>query len=214
MKKSLLTIAATLAAVAAFAQGKISFQNDSLHLVYFDPVNHLAADTGGGLTPNGDTASGVTLMADLYMGTSSSSLSLYSSTVMDNTTGNPGQWTAVAVLANSPFVAGGTVVFVETQIRDQTTTAPQTFTGVNPTPSKYYGTSSMFTFTLGTATAYPFMTGSRGNWANGTFSQDSSVYGAGARGAIDISATAVPEPSSFALAGLGAAALLIFRRRK
>ena len=47
-------------------------------------------------------------------------------------------------------------------------------------------------------------------WTDGTFNMDQ--YGTGSRGAIAVGV--VPEPTSFALCGLGAAALLIFRRRK
>ena len=58
---------------------------------------------------------------------------------------------------------------------------------------------------------YPAMWSSaaQSTWAAGTF----PVVGATGFGAIEVYAT-VPEPSMFALAGLGIASLLIFRRRK
>lgn len=49
--------------------------------------------------------------------------------------------------------------------------------------------------------------------APGSTTPSPSTVGAGFTG-LTLTATAVPEPSTFALAGLGAAALLIFRRRK
>jgi len=72
-----------------------------------------------------------------------------------------------------------------------------------------YGFSQEFQFTLGGAPTYPAMY-TAPSWAQGTFDLSSSA-GPGARGAI---ATTVPEPASMALLGLGAAAMLIFRRRK
>jgi len=46
-------------------------------------------------------------------------------------------------------------------------------------------------------------------WANGTYN-----LGASGWGSIEVGTLPIPEPSTFALAGLGAAAMLIFRRRK
>jgi len=216
MKKLVLTLTATLACVAAFAQGKISFQNDSLHLVYFDPnpANLAPGDAalaGQATAVSSNQASGVTLAADLYMGTSSSVLSLYSSTTFNAAAPGPGKWGAVSVQAINPLVLGGTPVFVEAQVRDSSFAPPSTFTGQKF--GTYYGASQMFTFTLGSSSVYPVMwSQTQGNWAPGSFNMDTSAYGTGARGAIDVAT--VPEPSSFVLAGLGAAALLVFRRRK
>jgi hypothetical protein len=69
-------------------------------------------------------------------------------------------------------------------------------------------------------------TGSATSYANATTRGTSPVFGNGVAApptpapdfvnmpAIVMSGSVVPEPSTFALAGLGAAALLIFRRRK
>jgi hypothetical protein len=217
MKKLVLTTLASLACVAAFAQGKISFQNDSLHLAYW------VGGSFNGLGVNSDRmdanllAQGGGLSVDLYMGTSSSQLFLYSSTTFGTIAAGEGKWTSTSVLANpnattgAPLINGGTTVFVEVQIRDANKAAPNIFTGDRG--SDYaYGASSMFTFTLGSGITYPVMWGAQGNWPVGGFNMDSSSYGAGARGAIGV--VIVPEPTSAALAGLGAAAMLIFRRRK
>jgi len=216
MKKTLVTLTATLACVAAFAQGKVGFQNDSLHLVYFnpDPSKVLAADVAlaGQPTPlpTASLPSGVTLAADLYMGTASTSLTLYSSTTFDATAPGPGKWQNVAVATSNPFIAGGTSVFVEVQVRDAASAAPATFAGT--AFGTYYGTSEMFKFTLGSGIQNPVLWGANGNWAPGTFNLDATAAGTGSRGAIQIST--VPEPASLALCGLGVAALVIFRRRK
>jgi hypothetical protein len=220
MKKLVLIAVASLACVAAFAQGRVSFVNDSLHLVYYnvDPA------LGGPFAGQGVDSAHVTpagLMADLYMGTSSSSLSLYTSTTFG---ASGGKWSTVSVTANGaagsgPAIPGGTQVFVVVQVRDQNgVTAPTTWTpGAQPFGT-YYGASPEFQFTLGTSTlAYPplyapgaSLGGGFSTWPLGGYNMDN--VSPGFRGSIVVSA--VPEPTSFALAGLGAAALLIFRRRK
>lgn len=218
MKKLVLTTVASLACVAAFAQGKVSFQNDSLHLVYY------ANGSLGGSPVNADTfssdllANAGGLIADLYMGTSSSQLFLYSSTTFGTTSGiGLGKFNSLAVQATAnattgaPLILGGTPVFVEVQIRDANKAAPNTFTG-DRGANYAYGASSMFNFTLsGTSVYTPLWNQTAGNWQFGTWNMDASVT-PGARGAIGV--VIVPEPATFALAGLGAAGLLIFRRRR
>jgi len=205
MKKFILTAAAALACVGAFAQGKILFATDSLHLVYYDSS---AGSLAGSGVFAGNMPAGVNLVADLYMGTSSSALSLYSTSTFSAA---PGKWNSLQVLANNPFINGGTSVFVEVQVRDQSVAAPAIFTGAPI--GTYYGTSSLFTFTLGSAVTYPAMTSGSSTWAAGSAALDQ--YGAGSRGAIAVSSLAVtPEPGTMALAGLGAAAMMVFRRRK
>jgi len=227
MKKLVLTCAATLAAVAAFAQGRVQFGNDSLHLVYFDSsvagkTNGEAVWTGGGESTINGTP--YTFLADYYLGTSSSSLSLVSSTTFNST--SPGK----PSLANysAPGIAGGTTVYIVEAVRDSGGVAAATLTpaqiasgasGLGASEgATFFGIGTEFSFVLGTSTAsYPPMYskgvvlgGGSSTWANGT--QDMSAYGAGNVGAVGVSA--VPEPATFALAGLGAAAALIFRRRK
>lgn len=212
MKKLILTVAASVACLAAFAQGRISFQTDSLHLVYYDNVaanGSLAGQAVSSLNLPG----GISLVADLYMGTSSSSLSLYSSTSFSATAG---KWNTVSVTA--PTIPGGTTVFVVAQIRDAASAAPSTWTPISEPFGSYYGRSQEFTFVLGTSSLqYPpmYTTGASlgggfSTWAPGTYNMD--FVSPGQRGGIAVAP--VPEPTSFALAGLGAAAMLIFRRRK
>jgi hypothetical protein len=216
MKKLILTAVASLACLAAFAQGKIGFQTDSLHLVYYGGPG--AGTNSGGAVNSDSLAPGLTgLAVDLYMGTSSSQLFLYSSTTFGATAAGPGKWTGASVQANAnpttgaPAILGGTPVFVEVQVRDTSKLAPFIFTG-DGAGFLAYGTSAEFNFTLGGSITYPVMWGANGNWAAGTWPMDQ--YGTGSRGAILMNVAAVPEPASFALAGMGAAALLIFRRRK
>ena len=152
-------------------------------------------------------------MADLYVGTSSSSLSLMTSTTFSTF----GKWNSVNV--SVPGVPGGTSVFVVAQIRDANHAAEATWTpSFDSGQFSWYGASPEFTFILGTSTLlYPAMYnhaatqgGAQSTWPDGQYNMD--FLATGQRGSIMVSS--VPEPTSFALAGLGAAAMLIFRRRK
>jgi hypothetical protein len=209
MKKLLVILTATLVSLGAFAQGKVGFSNDGNHLVYYDPS--VGGSLGGHTVQDTRMPAGVTLVADLYMSTSTSSsvLNLYSTTTFSSIAG---AWTTAQVLAGSPFIAGGTRVNVQIQVRDQAAAPPAVFTGAVP-GSLWYGSSAQFQFTLGGSVTYPPLYGPNGNWPQGSFNLD-GVDGSpvGSRGAIAVSV--IPEPTSFALAGLGAAAMLIFRRRK
>jgi hypothetical protein len=66
----------------------------------------------------------------------------------------------------------------------------------------YFGTSGLFTAVPGTSIAYPFL-----------YQTTAPVLSTWAAGPIVANAI-IPEPSSMVLAGLGAASLLLFRRRK
>jgi len=208
MKKVVLTLTLSVACLAAFAQGRISFQNDSTRLVYYQ--NMPGHTNGDAVWLN--NSSGLTWMADLYLGTSSTSLSLISSTTFSGTA--PGKWNSLNYAA--PGIPGGTTVFVVAQVRDSGTTPLPVWVPGTPAYGNYYGASQEFQFILGTSTfTYPAMYNQgtvqgTGNWAPGT--QDMSGTFAGFQGAIAVSP--VPEPTSMALLGLGTAAMLIFRRRK
>lgn len=207
MKKLVLTLTATLACVAAFAQGKIAFVNNSLHLVYYDQAGGLrAADAA--LANQGVSASampaGVVLVADLYGGTAASSLALISTTTFSPTVGT---WTLANVLV--PTTA---YTFYQVQIRDQSfASAAAASAG-----GSYSGVSSIFNTTPGTSILYNSIVNhnspANSTWDDGLFNMDIQANLPGARGAIKVGL--VPEPSSIALAGLGVAALMAFRRRK
>jgi len=218
MKRLILTATASLACAAAFAQGRVSFQNDSLHLAYWiggafngqgvnvDRMDPIVQGVAGGLA------------ADLYMGTSSSQLFLYSSTTFATIAAGEGKWTSASVIANAnattgaPQINAGVNVFVEVQVRDANKLPPNIFTG-NQDANYAYGKSAMFNFTLASGPTYPVLWNqTAGNWPIGNFNMDSSSYGSGARGAIGV--TIVPEPSIAALISLAPAAMLILRRRR
>jgi hypothetical protein len=199
MKKTLLTLALVATSVAAFAQGKVLFGNDSVHL--FVIGNSLPADAafGGGNTTNTSAGaipaslpSGVVLVAGLYAGTSSSSLALQSTTTILNGTGlpQPGRMANRNTILTIP----GTVTqFFQIAIWDSAVLSPDL-------SQTYRGYSPIFTAIPGTSVTYPSLLPggpSASTWV-----------------AANLVVNAVPEPSSFALAGLGMASLLIFRRRK
>jgi PEP-CTERM motif len=211
MKKLLTVVTISLASLTAFAQGKILFATDSLHLAYWGLSWLSAPFAGQGVTAT--NAAGFFPVADLYMGTSSSTLYLYTSTTFGSA---PGKWNQVSVTANAnpttgaPAIPGGTTVFVVAQIHDGHYAAPNIWSPGSYFPfGDFYAVSQEFTFALGSGIIYPPMYNSP-TWAVGTYNLDQ--YGIGSRGAIDI--PYIPEPSTFALAGLGAAAVLLFRRRK
>jgi hypothetical protein len=209
MKKLLLSIVALLVCLSTFGQGKVLFATDSLHLVYYNPFGLPSALAGQAVSSNNMPA-GITLVADLYMGTSSSQLSLISTTTFGVA---PGKWNNMSITAPSPL-ATGTTVFMLAQIRDASHAAEAVWTPAFDATAAMgfalYGRSSVFTFTLGGPITYPPMYLSP-NWAVGTYNMD-QYAGAGARGAIMVGI--IPEPSSLTLAGLVIAGAWIFRRRK
>ena len=190
MKKLALCLSAlSLLVFAAFGQGKIGFQTDSLHLVYYgilwgyDDAALVGQGVASAAMPNG-----ITLVADLYVGTSSTVLSFVSSAAFGAV---PGRWNPLSVQV--PGVPGGATVFVITQIRDQAFAPSPVFDGNFAEGTWAY--SQEFTFTLGSSVTYPVMWGANGTWPVGTFDM-----GSGNRGAIGIAI--IPEPVTLGFAVL------------
>ena len=208
MKKLIFTLTATLACVAAFAQGRINFVNDSIHLVYFTSDTNSLRAGDAALAGTGPTTASA-LVADLFAGTSASSLTLQKSTTFSIV---PGKWTAANTIL-AAGIPGGVPQFFQVQIHDA---AAVSATAAQGSLNQYYGFGQVFTAVPNSGSiAYNSLTAhvapANSTWNDGTFVMDQ--YGVGSRGAIVVQAN-VPEPTSFALAGLGAAALFIFRRRK
>src|SRR5258705_392271 len=149
MKKLVLTAVASLACLAAFAQGRVSFTTDSLHLVFYYPFmgGTLAAQP----VSSANMPPGINLVADLYMGTSSGLLSLYTTTTFSAA---GGKWNTVSVRADgaqtpsAPAIPGGTTVYIVTQIRDSALIPTSTWTPATPPLGFLYGRSEEFTFIL------------------------------------------------------------------
>lgn len=212
MKKLITILALTTMCVGAYAQGKVAFANDSLHRYYMsaDLGKLSAADAAlaGNRTPvNGLLPSGRTLVVDLFAGADGGSLAYVTTTTMSGALVGAQNTANIAVAG----LAGGTTGFFQYQIRDNTfATAALAQQG-----GGYFGFSTVFTAVLSGTTAYNNLTQKTtptfSTWADGTYVIPGGSFGLGA---IEVGQVIVPEPSSMALAGLGAASLLIFRRRK
>jgi len=213
MKKLILTLALVAGCASVFAQGRVNFNNDSLSLITLSstPGTYLAADAAlagqavGNLVP---LPSGLTLWAGLYGGNSQGSLFLYSVTALNSGSLGPGSIPAthVQLAANAngaPLInpiTAGTAIGASTpwfQIRVWDSRYA-TYEAAFGQAGAYTGESPEFQMNPGSI-AY-INVGPAG--ANSTWVESPIVVGM------------VPEPSTFALAGLGAAAMLIFRRRK
>src|SRR5260370_42246979 len=114
MKKSVLAFASLLAAcTAAFAQGKMTLVNDSLHLVYFNPDPTFLKPGDGPLAGQAvgtnPTPSGVTFTVGLYASLSSSTLSLQGTTSFNAARGSGLFGPTTVVLTG--IAAGGTAFF-------------------------------------------------------------------------------------------------------
>jgi hypothetical protein len=199
---SRLAFAATLLlpCIAAFGEEKLLFENDTAHLVYYD-------STMGTLAGQPVTAlnmpSGNFLLADLYLGTSSGSLSLAITTSFST---RPGEWTPTSVITPLPI---NTLAYVVVQVRDVAFAPPSTWTpgtsgfglGVGP-----FGYSQEFTVLLGGGITFPSIVGPGSTWPPGNYPMPG--YGLGA-----IPVGYIPEPSTAAFAGLGLLIAVGFLRR-
>ena len=211
MKKTLLTLALVAVSAAAFAQGKITFGNDSLH--YFVIGSALAGDAGGGVqstvanTAGGATGailagpmpSGKTLQASLYAGTTASSITLRTTLPMTGAFWGPTAGRMVNQIITFGDIGFNTSANFQIVLTDVGATLPASLDNTIQTTSianaLYFGTSGAFTRSTGSSLTAPTLVS--GTWA-----------------ANNLVINAVPEPSSMALAGIGAASLLIFRRKK
>jgi hypothetical protein len=195
MKRGMLLLLLGLAVCGtAFGQGKIRFNSDSLHLVYFnpDPAYLLPADAalaGQAVPAQGLLASGVNLAVDLYAGLSSDVLSLVATTSFGSSI-QPGIWTPANVLM-PPGIPAGTLVYFQVRVHDVLNLS-------------YTGNSVIFagtpTITSQDLTSF---------WPAGTYPMD--TYGPGSRGAIMLSL--VPEPGVLGFVALGLGTWLVQRGR-
>ncbi len=204
MKKLILALLVVVTSLAAFAQGKIMFANDSMHLYYMGYTLPADATLWGQPVPlNGVLPSGATLLVDLYGGTSPGSLALITTTTFSSTI--PGRQNIVNLNSGLP---GGSPAFFQVQIRDSAfPTAALASVGFG-----YFGSSEIFTVVPSTTIAYNSIVNHGGTalstWADGTYNLGGAGFGAIQVGGL------IPEPSALSLTGLGIAALLTLRRRK
>jgi hypothetical protein len=229
MKKLLITATATLVCVGVFAQGKLSFQNNINQLIYFTTENTalkslLPADAGktvnsfplAGSTLSSGAGSTITALAGapsltfaLFAGTAAGSLAPVATTTM----GDPNSGGLLNALnvtfANLP---AGTAAFFDLQVFDSRATSAATAWA----SGWYAGQSAVFSAVPSAAAYSPMWNPSspvNSTMPVGTFAPKDYAGFAGYFGSVEVYAT-VPEPGTFALAGLGLASLMIFRRRK
>lgn len=198
MKKTLAILATCAIAVGAFAQGKVTFGNDANHLIV---VSANLANTGkntalqGLAAPQIGTANDVmsSLTAQLWGGTSAGSL------VLQNTM-NPAGLAGLAdgrlnnVSVTLTGIAGGATGFFQILIFE---TAAGSYNAAQTGQGRWFASTPVFSGTAGGFAPTPLT--SMASWTAGP---------------ITLSANPIPEPSTFVLAGLGIASLLLFRRRK
>jgi hypothetical protein len=200
MKKLILTLALVSVSAVAFGQGRVFIANDN-HLVQLttDTSLLLPADipsAGKAIPVPGDSGglipSGKTIVFGLYGGTASTSLSLLTTVPLslDDLSITDGTVSGGTFLM--PTIAAGSPAFFQVAAWDSAFADPF----LAAAGLSYSGISAIFSSTPAAAPA-----------------PAPSIDNAPGWGPVVLTAV-VPEPSTFALAGLGAAALLIFRRRK
>jgi PEP-CTERM motif len=220
MKKQLLiTSLLAMVATGAFAQGTVSFKTSiTKDPVFFTTDN--ATDTLTLVATDGTAGSFGSVNYEIYAAPTGTPLGAL------NASGQPGSaWTGVAV-GPVAYTAPGVVspgITVTLPVgtagaAEQIEIYAYTGTLANPTAFGYTGES----ISGGTSFVYQgttYFTGASG-WTQATGNPNpptptqpaTLTTGSAADGALVLTST--PEPSTIALGGLGAAALLLFRRRK
>lgn len=197
MKKILITAAMVVACAGAFAQGKVSFGNDASHLLVFTTdASFLTAPykaMAGLPVSQGATIGAFT--AELWGGTAVGNMVKQSTVVAGQAGFDAGRLANVNVTLSG--IAAGSAASFQVKIYE---TAAGSFDAAQAGATWVSGKSSVFTTIPGSLTF------------NSIVSPISPAFSTW--GAETIQLAIVPEPSTMALAGLGAAALLIFRRRK
>jgi hypothetical protein len=200
---SIIGVAATLAITSAQAQGRIKLDNYNTYgpyVVYGSGANQIAGTAAGANIVNGANGSvgSLTWTLGVYwalgdvtgsVGSDSSGFgtSSFNGLTLGAGTGSTAPLvTAGAFLANNDFAVPGWV-------SGPVTIEVVAYSGSDYTSSAYRGHSAAYTIAPATGSDFGKPIGT---------------------GLTSFGVFAVPEPSTFALAGLGAAALLAFRRKK
>jgi len=186
MKKLIATTLATVASLAAFGQGTINFAN----------LNGTAVNAPVTLSDGTTKLAGAQYMAALLAGPSAGNLTQIATTPFVSSGYFLGGTQVV------PGVPGGSTALVAIEVWN--TTAGSTFAAAQSS-----GQQNAWAMMVGATTTTPLSVklGDPNATPPGT---PAALVGLGA---TKLNGT-IPEPSTFALAGLGAAALMFFRRRK
>jgi len=212
MKKVLLTLTATVFAVSVFAQGTVFFNNAQSASGIKAPVYGVeVGDTS--VSKTGNTASGLPVGTQTYTGTLLTGAG-YLAQILAGNGANASTLVAASTAPTSfrtgsaaGFFAGGDAVLVGVPADAAVATVQ--------------------------VVAWDNTSGQYGTWSAAETAWKAGLIAAGKSSPINVNAIGgglnssplltglqsfniymVPEPSTMALAGLGAAALLIFRRRK
>jgi len=187
MKKLVLFALLSVAAASAFAQGSVSFDNK---VAFTTPADRFVYKDAVGTANGGSLLVGTTFHAQLFAGADANSLQAITPDAIFRvpTTASPGTWSGGS--RTVPFTAGSVITLVVKTWDAGTTglTYDQALAARN-----YTGQSALFSYVVpaaGAPTSASFMEGLRAF------------------------AVVVPEPGTFALAGLGILGLVMARRRK
>jgi len=212
MKKTLATLALTVIAVGAFAQGKVNIINDNNHLVRWDTVaaNLKPAEQASAGAAVATTTSFISLQ--LYgkagnSGTADGLVALGGPRVFPNRSSTAGRFNGASLtISTTTGVQGGVAMNSPIDIPAgpgtfQLRLWENSFANYGAALGKgYTGQSPVFTMTVGSSTA------------NSIVSSITPAFSTWAAGPVYLSV--VPEPATASIVGLGLASLLIFRRRK
>jgi len=188
MKKTLLTIAAASLAVGAFGQGEVIFENDL-------GTGYITQNSSAGAK----VAPGTYQVALLWFnGTSFQSIAVY--TVANGSAGSgPGYFHDSTTVAVPTYTSTGTFEVQGWATTGNYSSYAAAAAGAGTT---FIGQTASFASPEGNTLPPP----------NGVPAAPLSGSGGGWSGNLIL--VPVPEPSTIVLGGLGAAALLLFRRRK
>lgn len=198
MKKVILTALALVAVISAQAQGRINFSSAGSGVAAKFVTSGLDGDPLG---VKSITSADATIRADLFWAVGTTTVGVTASQLTTQAGYNQAFST---VAAQAGFFTGGTKtvtgwttgsIVAQVRVWD---TAFGTYDVAKLAPGAHWAETALFVITPTLSpTAAPNLVG-LGNPATYTLTYN----------------PVVPEPSSMALAGLGAAALMIFRRRK
>jgi hypothetical protein len=203
MKKLILSVTAVAGfSMASFAQG----------VIYFDGSNNsstsVSATTEGQVFVNGVLDTTQDINAELlYSSTSTGTFSPVVTLLLSSSNTNPTQSPTLGQV----YSAAGDATFYPGQLLDNSG-AGYIIPGIAPSTTAYFEVEGW----LGQSSTFAGATGAKGVTAVFSESLASAV---GTPNDIENMpalnlTTAVPEPSTLAMAGVGLASMLIFRRRK